>query len=124
MSTYADAKIYAIMSPSTPKIYIGSTIHSLEHRFKQHNNSPSVAVYEILQYDDAYIQLIENYPCSNARELEQQEGFYILNNDCSNTRLRNFKNTESILPYVPSPPTPRISRYDTTGPYRLPYPPP
>ena len=93
MPTYADAKIYAIMSPSTHKIYVGSTINTLKDRFNGHNKSiKDCTSREITKYGDAYIQLIENFPCSNASELEQQEGFYILNNDCVNTRLVNFKN--------------------------------
>ena len=103
MPTFADAKIYAIMSPSTHKIYVGSTIRSLEIRFNGHNQSVKFCTSkEIIKYGDAYIQLIENFPCSNARELQQQEGFYILNNDCVNKQLNNFKNTESILPYPQS----------------------
>jgi Uri superfamily endonuclease len=92
------------MSPSTPKIYIGSTIHSLEHRFKQHNRKEykSRSIVDIFKYGDAYIQLIENFPCSKRSELEQQEGLYILNNDCTNVNALWIKNPESILPYVPS----------------------
>lgn len=98
MPTYADAKIYALISPSTHKIYIGSTIYPLKTRLCRHYSSTSVAAYEILKYGDGYIQLVENFPCSTKKELEQQEGFYILNNDCSNTKLLNFKNiTERII---------------------------
>ena len=97
MPTYADGKIYAIMSPSTNKIYVGSTIQTLKQRLCVHCSSPSPAAHEILKHGDAYMQLIENFPCSTKKELEQQEGFYILNNDCTNTRLLNFKNVPSIF---------------------------
>ena len=38
----------------------------------------------ILQYESAKIELVENYPCDSKEQLIQREGFYIRNNDCVN----------------------------------------
>jgi hypothetical protein len=93
---YANGKIYAIRSEQTPLIYIGSTTQSLEKRFKQHKGyGHTCSSKEMFKYDDAYIYLVENFPCKYRAELEQQEGFYILNNDCVNKRLVNFKNVKT-----------------------------
>jgi hypothetical protein len=84
---YANAKIYAIKSYQTDKYYIGSTIHSLTKRLSSHkmhkknydlNNLKKLASFDILQYDDYYIELLENYSCNNRNELEAREKELIL----------------------------------------------
>ena len=39
---------------------------------------------EILQFDDAYIELIENYPCVDKNELHRREGEIIRERVCVN----------------------------------------
>lgn len=54
-------RIYKISSPSTYKVYIGSTKLSLKDRMNQHkktNNNCTSS--EILKYSDAKIQLVED----------------------------------------------------------------
>jgi len=79
MTDYKNGKIYAIKSHLTDKIYIGSTANPLNERFNTHTtaykaNRLSCSSKEILQYDDAYIELLENYPCESRSELERREG--------------------------------------------------
>ena len=94
MKDYTNGKIYAIRSFQTDDIYIGSTIQPLcvrmaEHRrdYKQYLNGKYhfVSSYKIVQNDDAYIELLENYPCSCKDELNKREGELIRENkNCVN----------------------------------------
>ena len=86
---YQSGKIYKICSHQTKSVYVGSTIKTLNERFRVHKsyykmfimNDNDERAYitsmEILKYDDAYIELIENYPCNNKEELTKREGYYI-----------------------------------------------
>ena len=81
---YAESKIYAIRSKQTEKCYIGSTIKSLNTRMTAHraynrDKWNGMTSKQIVQYDDAYIELIENYPCESQRELFKREGEIIQN---------------------------------------------
>lgn len=78
--------IYAIRSPSTPKYYIGSTTLNLKNRFSVHkyqyrqyllNKFNYITSFEVLKYDDCYIELIEEYECETKTELHQREGCHI-----------------------------------------------
>lgn len=40
--------------------------------------------YELLQYDDCYIELLEDYPCNNKNQLHRREGELIREHDCVN----------------------------------------
>jgi len=93
MPDYSKGKIYSIRSHQTDDIYIGSTTQSLYERLRGHkkdfkywkkgdkNYSTS---YEIVKYDDAYIELIEEHPCQNKDQLNKREGEYVRGNDCVN----------------------------------------
>lgn len=84
MPDYAAAKIYAIRSNQTDKYYIGSTTRPLGVRFSAHKYAHaqllkggirhSCRSIEILKHDDAYIELIEEYPCETKEELHAREG--------------------------------------------------
>jgi hypothetical protein len=90
MPNYQLAKIYKITSKQTHKVYVGSTVQPLQIRllghkadyrrylFKQRYRTTSC---EIIIYDDCIIELIENYPCNNKKELSLREGYYILNTE-------------------------------------------
>ena len=77
MPNYAEGKIYAIKSPETDKVYIGSTTQSLNKRFIQHKHDAakgsSCKSKEVFQYKDPYIELIENYSCKTIEELNTRE---------------------------------------------------
>jgi hypothetical protein len=81
---YADGKIYKITSPSTSKIYIGSTRQSLQQRFSNHisnySSNRGVKSAEIIKHNNATIELIEDYSCNSKRELEKREAYHIKQN--------------------------------------------
>ncbi len=83
VNKYQNGKIYAIRSPSSDKIYIGSTCDSLAKRIYGHRNAhkrfkagkyPNVTSFEILDFGDEYIELLEACPCNNKNELNRREG--------------------------------------------------
>jgi hypothetical protein len=93
MVNYQNGKIYAIRSFKTDEIYIGSTTQKLCRRLQKHKvekkryekgKSRYTTSFKILDYDDAYIELIENCPCNSKEELLKKEGEHIRNNKCIN----------------------------------------
>lgn len=78
MPNYQNGKIYKLTSRETSKIYIGSTTQKLSDRLTKHRNcikaQSKCSSIEIINYPDATITLIENYPCNNRKELEIREG--------------------------------------------------
>jgi len=86
--------IYSIRSYQTDLIYIGSTFSPLHKRIYQHRKSynqfhrcPSqkyLTSFEILKYEDNYIELIETYENVNKTELLKHEGQQIRNSHCVN----------------------------------------
>ena len=97
MPNYQNGKLYTIRSHQTDKVYVGSTTQVLSvrmggHRanFKLYNNGGGtnyVSSFELLTYDDAYIELIELYPCNSKTELDRGEGVYIRQMDCVNKNI-------------------------------------
>jgi hypothetical protein len=77
MPDYAKGKIYAIRSHKTTKVYIGSTTGRLDKRFINHKHDAkkdnSCKSKELFQYEDVYIELIQDYPCKTAEELRAKE---------------------------------------------------
>ena len=87
---YKNGKIYSIRSYQTNNIYIGSTTQQLSKRLSLHRSHYKryldgeytyVTSFEILKYDDYYIELIEEYPCKNKMELYKKEGELIRHYD-------------------------------------------
>lgn len=84
MRDYSTGKIYAIRSPSTDKVYIGSTIEKLSSRMAKHRcsykrylNGKSkgyMTSFELLEKGNAYIELVEDYPCERKEQLLKREG--------------------------------------------------
>ena len=96
MPDYQNGKVYAIRSHQTEDIYIGSTIQPLSVRFRKHemcykNHKDGkygyVTSFKILDHEDAYIELLENYPCNNRNELMRREGELIRQMKCVNERV-------------------------------------
>lgn len=75
MPNYQQGKIYSIRSRSRPDlIYIGSTTQSLSMRMIGHRvPSSKCSSKEIIDTGDAYIELIENFPCNDRYELNARE---------------------------------------------------
>lgn len=99
MASYQNAVVYAIRSHQTDLFYIGSTKSPMYKRMSNHrgryklwcndNNKSYVSSFEILKYDDAYIELLEEYPCENVQQLRKKEGEHIrLHRDvCVNVKI-------------------------------------
>jgi hypothetical protein len=93
---YKNGKIYTIRSYQTEDIYIGSTLQTLTKRLSKHKRSYKswkngkyhyVSSFELIKYDDVYIELIELFPCSSKMELNRREGQLIRSIDCVNKRI-------------------------------------
>ena len=85
---YKNGKIYTIRSHQTDKIYIGSTTQPLSKRLSCHKGQYKsylngkkkyITSLEIIKYGDAYIELLEKYPCDNKMMLHKREGECIRN---------------------------------------------
>lgn len=92
MPNYANGKVYTIRSHQTPLVYVGSTTIGLqqrlaEHRSKFKNGKLTCSSIEIIKYDDAYIELLEEFKCENRTQLNAREGHYIRQLDCVNKRI-------------------------------------
>lgn len=85
MPDYSKTKIYMIKSHKTDQVYIGSTIQTLKRRMRKHISNYNKWIREnknggicssaiLLKYDDAYIELIELYPCESNMEKCKREG--------------------------------------------------
>ena len=86
MPNYEHGKIYAIRSHQTDQIYIGSTVERLSARMSKHRASYKMfkkgkghftTSFHMLEFDDAFIELIENFPCLCREELDRVEGQHI-----------------------------------------------
>lgn len=78
---YKNSKIYIIRSNKTDSVYVGSTYNTLECRFSGHKSTHNcskkkVSSSIIFNYgiNDAYIELLEEYPCNSRDELLKREG--------------------------------------------------
>ena len=100
------AVIYVIKSDSTDKIYIGSTCNCIVNRYRSHvrdykrwvkdNTKKYVSSYEILKYQDNYIDVIEFVKNEDMKDLKIIEGDYIkqYKNICVNRNIAGRKKTE------------------------------
>lgn len=86
MVNYNNGKIYSLRSHQTELVYVGSTTQPLYKRKGQHMTGYKkylkgkysfTTSFELCQYDDMYIELIEEYPCDNRTQLERKEGQWI-----------------------------------------------
>ena len=97
MVNYQKGQIYIIRSHQTENIYIGSTCSPLHKRIYDHKKhyrywklgkrKSYTSSYEILKYDDAYIELLEDYPCEKKKHLTKKEGEYIRSMECVNKNI-------------------------------------
>lgn len=113
MPNYNNGKIYKITSPSTKKIYIGSTTKDIERRLIEHKcnykkylkgNFKYCTSYEVIKYQDSKVELIENVNCDNKIDLFEIERKYIitLDNVCNKvipnrTRAEYRKDNRNII---------------------------
>ena len=74
---YENGKLYVVKCKYDDVLrYIGSTIQTLEHRFKTHKCDKTCSLYKYVDgdWDNWYIELYENYPCKNKYHLRIREG--------------------------------------------------
>ena len=83
--------IYVLSSPTTDKIYVGSTIQPLNERFNMHksNYTNYSYSYEIIKYGDSRIDLVEEVEYNEIEELLWIEREYIelWGTDCVNKQI-------------------------------------
>ena len=98
MPNYQNGKIYAIRSYKTEDVYIGSTTkkylsarlagHKYSYKRFLNGKNPYLSSFKILELEDAYIELLELYPCNFKEELCKKEGEYIRNTkNCINRSI-------------------------------------
>eukprot|EP01127_Copromyxa_protea_P012167 TRINITY_DN3138_c0_g1_i1.p1 TRINITY_DN3138_c0_g1~~TRINITY_DN3138_c0_g1_i1.p1 ORF type:complete len:115 (-),score=0.06 TRINITY_DN3138_c0_g1_i1:412-756(-) len=88
---YSRGKIYKITSPQTDMIYIGSTTEpTLARRMAGHRANYAqwregkrgfVTSFQLLEYNDCSICLVELFPCHTKDELAAREQFHLDAND-------------------------------------------
>ncbi len=94
---YSQGKVYAIRSHKNNLVYIGSTIQSLPKRMYEHRNRFNrwkagkrhyTSSFDLLEHGDAYIELIEHYPCADRSELRRRHGEIVRGTPhCVNKRI-------------------------------------
>jgi len=88
MPDYSKSKIYIIKSDQTDKIFVGATTKALCSRMAQHrkyyqnfvnklNNKIYESSFDIVQFSDARIQLVESFICNDKDELNLKLQNYI-----------------------------------------------
>jgi hypothetical protein len=90
-------RVYSLRSHQTSDIYIGSTTESLSRRIAQHRSDYKrfstekkgnyVSSYEIIKYEDAYIELIFEGEFESKNALHRKEGECIREMNCVNKRI-------------------------------------
>ena len=90
--------VYIIRSHQTDDVYYGSTMQQLSKRMAHHRSDYKkwldgrggfTSSYDILKYNDAYIELVEEINFMNKAELYAREGYYIRENKCVNKNIPN-----------------------------------
>jgi len=103
MPNYQKGQIYSIRRNKTEDVYIGSTTIKLSQRMSLHRQAfkrwkekkgPFVTSFHLLEHEDAYIELIENFPCETKYELHKREGQIMrITDNCVNKQIagRTYK---------------------------------
>lgn len=75
---YQRTKIYRIASPHTDRVYIGlTTSEDLQSYFKGHLRDRKRTSRHVVKSGDAYIELVEAWPCTTQAEAEAREQHWI-----------------------------------------------
>ena len=99
MNKYQNAKIYKIVSNIHPLPYYGSTTMNLTRRLQLHEShhrttNQKTSCYILFDVGDYEIQLVQNFPCNNRKELQEREDYYSKNYPCINKRRAYTANEE------------------------------
>ena len=82
------------------KVYVGSTIQSMEERFKEHENGwkhykagkgKYVTSYELFDLGSPKITKIENFRCNDIKQLQEREAEIIRQTKCVNKTFNEDK---------------------------------
>jgi hypothetical protein len=104
-SNFENAKIYALSSPHTNLLYIGSTCLSLPLRLRNHHelykqylkgNNKKCTAFKLFELGDVRIETIDD--CSDIcckKALLKRERFWIENNTCVNKNIPGRTQRES-----------------------------
>jgi hypothetical protein len=93
MVNYQLGKIYTVRSLTSPEIYVGSTTAPLCKRMSKHRNSWKMGLVLgknkniVIDINEWYIELYENYPCDKVEELTAREGVIIREIGTLNKRI-------------------------------------
>lgn len=106
MSNYQQGKIYKIVSANTDKIYIGSTTKQyLSSRIAHHicvykkwlkGEHHKLNSFDVLEFGDCKIILIESFPCNSKAELEAREYHHIKENKAFTTNTHMPSRTKKL----------------------------
>jgi hypothetical protein len=87
--------IYIIRSHKTDDVYYGST-DNMSQRMDWHikhykcwlnTKNNYITSFDIIKYEDWYVELVEEFEYNIKTELTAREGYYIRNNNCVNKRI-------------------------------------
>ena len=105
---YQKSKIFRMISPQTDKIYFSGTYNKLSTRkgvyrnqykiFKENGIGRDQPYYEIMQYPDFKLGLVEEFPCHSRAMLNARIQHWVNSNECLN-RGADFK----VLPELVHP---------------------
>jgi hypothetical protein len=116
MPDYSKGKIYKIVCDSIELPYIGQTVQTLKIRLKNHRGLKAqyerkykkvgyCASYPYLDDPTHKILLIEDYPCSNLKELIYREAHFQHTILCSNKNISCLSEEDRLKKY-------KLSKYE------------
>ena len=82
MSDYSKGRIYKVLNTNIDDIYVGSTCQALSKRFSEHKRNLNDKQYDQNKlyckikefwFDNFYLELVENLPCSTREELRAKK---------------------------------------------------
>jgi len=96
---YENGKIYKITDNTNGNVYYGSTQKTINARLSDHKYDYKRREKEgyvrksceIIENGDYTMELVENFPCSTRKELEERESYYINNFECINVAKKKNK---------------------------------
>ena len=92
LTEFQHSKIYRIVSDDSPEVYVGCTIRPLSIRMSQHISDSKVSSRRLCNLmadmgpDKWRIELIEEFPCQNYKELLERERVHIAQEGTLNTQ--------------------------------------
>jgi len=88
--------IYKIVSDKCDKYYIGSTLKTLQDRFRVHKKFEGYSSKPLFDYDDVRIELIEEMDVNDNKELYRRERELIIQNR-DNLLNKNYRFNDEEL---------------------------